>query len=71
MKEKQLYTIVHGKSTSDLSEKVNKEYLKFGWKLQGGVCAGKLEDGSEILYQAVCQIVSPIRDIEGKKLQHK
>lgn len=37
MKEKWLYTIVWGNTTSELCEKVNKEYLKFGWELQGGV----------------------------------
>lgn len=34
---KQLYTIVWGDTTSELSEKVNNEYLKFGWKITGGV----------------------------------
>lgn len=53
--KKYLYVIVHGKSTSDLSEKVQKEYLNFGWELQGGVCAGELQNGQKILYQAVKQ----------------
>jgi len=52
MKQKYIYEILHGKSTSDLSEKVNND-LKFGWELQGGVSAGELRDGSKILYQGL------------------
>ena len=38
MKEtRQLYQTVWGDNTAELAEKVNNE-LKFGWKLQGGVC---------------------------------
>lgn len=54
--KKTLYSIVWGKSTSDLSERVQKEYLAFGWKLAGGV-AGGFVNGEERLYQAVYQEV--------------
>ena len=46
------YQIIWGYSTSDLSEKVNKE-IKFGWQPLGGVCSGKGAGDKDILLQAM------------------